>query len=162
MDFYAEQHGYSPKLKRASAMIDLEREQLRKTYQVCRLGFGLLAVALGLACITAILPLLARFFQGELAVLIIRIEFSSWYEWIDVPITFGSLLGTALLWGRWDHVSWQRRAGLLLAMTLVDGALGSSNTAPPWGFRIWISDINGSGSISARPWGGRSSRCWRG
>ncbi len=104
-------------------MMDLEREQLRKTYQVCRLGFALLSVALGLACVTALLPLLANFFHGELAFLIVRFVRSSWYEWISVPITWGGLLGVTLLWGRWDHVGWQRRVGLLLVMNLVNGAL---------------------------------------
>jgi hypothetical protein len=103
-------------------MMDLEREQLRKTYQVSRLGFGLLSVALGLACVDAILPLLAHFHR-DLFFLYIRIVRSSWYEWISVPITWGSLLGVTLLWGRWDHASWQRRVGLLLVMNLVDGAL---------------------------------------
>src|SRR5262249_32730053 len=103
-------------------MMDLEREKLRVTYQVCRLGFGLLTVALGLACFTSILPLLANFHR-DLFFLYIRILRSSWYPWISVPITWGGLVGVTLLWGRWDHPSWQRRAGLLLVMNLVDGAL---------------------------------------
>ncbi len=103
-------------------MIDLEREQLRNTYQICRLGFAFLSVALGLACVTAILPLL-MYFHRDLFFLILRVERSSWYGWISVPITWGSLLGVTLLWGRWNHVSWQRRVGLLLVMSLVDAAL---------------------------------------
>ena len=103
--------------------MDLEREHLRKTYQVCRLGFGFLSVALGLACVTSILPLLRHFFHGDVAFLIARIEESSWYYWISAPITGGVLLGVTLLWGRWDHVGWQRRVGLLLVMGLVDGVL---------------------------------------
>src|SRR5262249_15992894 len=103
-------------------MMDLEREQLRKTYQVCLLGFACLSVALGLACLTSILSLLAHF-NLDMRIFIFRIVRSAWYEWISVPITWGSLLGVTLLWGRWDHVGWQRRAGLLLVMNLVDGVL---------------------------------------
>jgi hypothetical protein len=103
-------------------MIDLEREQLRKTYQISRVGFALLSMALGLACVDSILPLLANFHR-DLVFLYIRIVRSAWYGWISVPITWGSLLGVTFLWGRWDHPSWQRRVGLLLGMNLVDAAL---------------------------------------
>ena len=37
-----------------------------------------------------------------------------------MPITWGSLLGVTLLWGRFEHAGWQRRVGLLLVMSLVD------------------------------------------
>ena len=40
-----------------------------------------------------------------------------------MPITWGSLLGVTLLWGRFDHPGWQRRVGLLLVMSLVDAGL---------------------------------------
>jgi hypothetical protein len=113
-------------------MMDLEREQLRKTYQVCRLGFAFLSVALGLACVTAILPLLANF-HPDLAILFIRFVRSSWYAWISVPITWGSLIGATLLWGRWEHVGWQRRVGLLLVMCLVDTVLWFFEHAPAMG-----------------------------
>ena len=42
-----------------------------------------------------------------------------------------------LLWGRWDHAGWQRRAGLLLVMNLVDGALWFFDHAAAMG----ISDL---------------------
>ncbi len=40
-----------------------------------------------------------------------------------MPITWGSLLGVIILWGRFDHPGWQRRVGLLLVMSLVDAGL---------------------------------------
>ena len=46
-----------------------------------------------------------------------------WWDWLDVPIVWGSLIGTYLLWGRWNERGWQRRAGLLLVMCGVDMAL---------------------------------------
>ena len=100
-------------------MLDLEQEQLRKTYQVCRLGFTILSAALVLACFTSVLPLFVHF-HPELTLRILR---SSWYQWIDVPIAWGCLLGTTLLWGRWEHRGWQQRVGLLLVMCLVDVGL---------------------------------------
>ncbi len=41
-------------------MYDLEREQLRKTYQLCRLAFLMLAVALVLACFESLLDLFGK------------------------------------------------------------------------------------------------------
>jgi hypothetical protein len=100
-------------------MFDIDRDQLRKTYQLCRVGFTLLALALVLACFTSLLDLFSKFEPG----LVIGIQDSPWYQWLETPITWGCLLGAALLFGRWDHVSWQRRAGLLLIMSLVDLAI---------------------------------------
>jgi hypothetical protein len=97
-------------------MYDIEREQLRKTYQLCRLAFMILAGALVLACFTSLLDLFGRFEPN----LRTWIHGSPWYLWIDTPIVWGCVIGATLLWGRWDHVSWQRRAGLLLVMNLVD------------------------------------------
>jgi hypothetical protein len=100
-------------------MMDLEREQLRKTYEVCRIGFGILSAALILASLTSLVPLLWHFYPG----LCSRIVAAPWYRWLDVPITWGSLLGVTLLWGLFDHPGWQRRVGLLLVMSLVDVGL---------------------------------------
>jgi len=100
-------------------MFDLEREQHRKTYEICRLGFAITAVALALACFTSVLDLFS-FFQRDLAIWIHNLP---WYQWLNTPIVWGSLIGTTLLWGRWNHVSWQRRAGLLLFMCLIDVVL---------------------------------------
>jgi hypothetical protein len=100
-------------------MMDLEREQLRKTYEVGRMGFGILSAALVLACVTTLVPLLRNFYP-ELGA---RIIATAGYRWLDVPITWGSLLGVTLLWGRFDHAGWQRRVGLLLVMSLADAGL---------------------------------------
>jgi len=107
------------RLETLPRMMDLEREELRKTYFLCRLGFAFLSLALTLACFTYLLALFG-YFNPHLALRIIR---SSWYQWIELPVVWGGLIGTTLLWGRWEHVSWQRRSGLLLVMCLVDVAL---------------------------------------
>jgi hypothetical protein len=97
-------------------MFDIEREQLRKTYQLCRLGFTILAFALVLACFTSLLDLFSKFDRN----LVTWIRQSMLYQWIDTPMVWGCLIGATLLFGRWDHTSWQRRAGLFLVMNLVD------------------------------------------
>jgi hypothetical protein len=113
-------------------MFDLEREQLRKTYQLCRLGFGLNAVALVLACFMSLLNLIGSFDRA----LVNWLGLSSWAFWVDAPIVWCSMIGTTLLWGRWDQVSWQRRSGLLLAMCVVDVGLWFIASGEMLGLRI--------------------------
>src|SRR5262245_40690593 len=98
-------------------MIDLEREHLRKTYQLCRTSFFFLAAALVPASIMSLLAMVGLL--GD-RVLFLRIMNSPWNHWISTLCVWGSLLGTMLLWARWDHQSWQRRTGFLLLMCLVD------------------------------------------
>lgn len=100
-------------------MMELERDQLRKTYEVCRMGFGLLAAALALACVPSIIPILRNFYPE----LCHRIVNTPGFDWLDTPITWGCLLAVTLLWGRFEHEGWQRRVGLLLVMSLVDAGL---------------------------------------
>ena len=113
-------------------MFDLEREQLRKTYQLCRLGFLMLGMALVLACFTSLLDLYGSFDRG----LSTWISESGLIEWIDAPIVWGCLIGATLLWGRWDHASWQRRAGLFLLMNLVDLGLWFVSRADAMGAQV--------------------------
>lgn len=102
-------------------MLELEeRDRIRKNYQICRAGFGVLSFALILASLTAVLWTTYQFTHLG----IVRDIFNSTlYRWIDTPIIWASLLGTTLLWGRWENASWQRRIGLLLVMCLVDVVL---------------------------------------
>ena len=96
--------------------MDQEREEQRRTYVLCRLGFAFLSIALALACMSWALSM-AGFFLFPILGWIRR---SAFLHWVDTPIVWGSLVGTYLLWGRWSHPSWQRRSGLLLLMCLVD------------------------------------------
>ena len=57
-----------------SPMFDIEREQLRKTYQLCRLGFTILAVALVLACFDSLLDLFAMIRAGTWSTWIHRLD----------------------------------------------------------------------------------------
>lgn len=100
--------------------MDQEREQQRRTYQLCRLGFGLLSFALLVACVTSVLGILGLFFRPAPILWIIRTPL---WHWSDVPVVWGSLVGTYLLWGRWPDSGWQRRSGLLLMMCCCDAVL---------------------------------------
>ena len=100
--------------------MDLEREQERQTYRLCRAGFAILSFALGVACLTTLLALPRLFGVRALVPLL---QNSALWSWVDVPIVWGSLVGTYLLWGRWNNPHWQRRAGLLVMMGTVDVVL---------------------------------------
>jgi hypothetical protein len=99
------------------SMFDPERDQVRKTYQLCRMGFAIIAGALVVASIDSVLGLFDNFEPGLVMWLL---HGASWLEWVDTPIVWCCLIGATLLWGRWDIPSWQRRSGLLLVMFLVD------------------------------------------
>jgi len=98
-------------------MFEYERDQIRKTYQLCRIGFFLLTVALLPACILSLLDMVGRLGDPQLHNQIVGSPLSQWVNNVSV---WGSLVGAMILWGRWDHKSWQRRTGLLLVMCIVD------------------------------------------
>jgi hypothetical protein len=77
-------------------MFDLERDQLRKTYQLCRLGFGFIAVAMVLFSLDAVVDLFSVF-HGHL---VDWVRGMPWYAWLGAPIVWGKLMGAVLLWGR--------------------------------------------------------------
>ena len=97
-------------------MFDTEREQLRKTYQLCRFGFGSYGAALLVASMCAVIDLLCVFRLEQVRWIVSQ----PWYQWLDTPIVWFRLIGAILLWGRWDQKSWQRRTGLLLALCMAD------------------------------------------
>jgi hypothetical protein len=97
-------------------MFDTEREQARKTYQLCRFGFASYGVALVIASISAVIMLLSVFRLEQVR----WINTLPWFQWRDIPIVWGRLIGALLLWGRWNHQSWRRRSGLLLALCMAD------------------------------------------
>jgi hypothetical protein len=98
--------------------MDLEPELPRSRYRLCAAGFALTALAMGLLCLDAALHLL---FLLTRDLRIAAIGDQSWYTWlVGAPITWGSLIGSYLLWGRWSEPSWQRRSGLLVLMNGFD------------------------------------------
>ena len=98
-------------------MFEYERDQIRKTYQLCRIGFFLLTISLVPACILSLLAMVGLLGDRQL---LNQIVVSPWNRWVSNVSVWGSLVGTMMLWGRWDHKSWQRRTGLLLVMCMVD------------------------------------------
>jgi hypothetical protein len=100
--------------------MDPQRDSQRQSYQLCRLGFAILSFALLLACSTSILYLV-KIFGGRSFV--VWVDNLGWFRLVGPPIVWGSLIGTYLLWGRWNETGWQRRVGLLLGMGVVDVVL---------------------------------------
>ena len=86
-------------------MFELERDQIRKTYQLCRIGFFLLTVSLVPACILSLLAMIGLLGDRQLFNQIVD---SPWNQWVYTLSVWGSLAGAMLLWGRWDQKSWQR------------------------------------------------------
>jgi hypothetical protein len=112
--------------------MDQEREQERLTYRLCRLGFAVLSIALVVACATTLLDL-PRQFAGR--AVIPWVQGSDWWKWLDAPVVWGCLVGWYLLWGRWTHPGWQRRAGLLVVMGMIDIVLWLIKHGEPLGLR---------------------------
>jgi hypothetical protein len=100
--------------------MDPQRDSQRQSYQLCRLGFAILSFALVLACFTSILEVVYKFEGHSFVDWIISM---GWFRLVGPTIVWGSLIGTYLLWGRWNDSGWQRRVGLLLVMSVVDVVL---------------------------------------
>jgi hypothetical protein len=113
--------------------MDLERDKQRQTYQLCRLGFAILSISLLIACSTSILALIAQF--GGRSFVAWVISMPGW-RWVGAPIVWGCLIGTYLLWGRWNEPGWQRRTGLLVVMNLVDVVLWALDHGNDLGLRL--------------------------
>jgi hypothetical protein len=113
--------------------MDQEREQQRRTYQLCRFGFGMLSFSLMVACLSMILVHIWLFFRPAPMLWIFRTRL---WHWSDVPVVWGSLLGTYLLWGRWSDTGWQRRSGLLVLMCVCDAFLWFLEHGAELGLRL--------------------------
>ena len=103
--------------------MDLEPEPLRRRYGLCRVGFGLAGVALLLLAADLALHILIhliRLTSGRTPEWAWIVLTDGWAWLVGAPITWLSLIGTYLLWGRWSESSWQRRAGLLVVLNLCD------------------------------------------
>ena len=98
--------------RRAAPLFDTEGEEHPPRYRVCRAGFVLVAIGLGLLCFSDAV-LLTALFTGDRR-LGHLLEHRYW-EWVvGGPITWTTLLGAYLLWAGWTDVSWRRRSGMLL------------------------------------------------
>jgi hypothetical protein len=116
--------------------MDPERDEQRHCYRMCWAAFALLSVGHVLFCLDMTLELLAfplipgnRDLQGLLS--------SPWWDYlVGAPITWISLVGSYLLWGRWLEPTWQRRAGLLVVMNLADAILWTLHHGDDLGLRL--------------------------
>jgi hypothetical protein len=127
--------------------MELEREQQRWAYQLCRTGFAILSIALIAACLCTLLSFTRNFgvlfgFRFDAR----WIFHSAWWRWADVPIVWGCLVGWYLLWGRWSEPGWQRRSGLLVLMGTADLVLWFLDHGAALGLRLedvghrWLRD----------------------
>jgi hypothetical protein len=98
--------------------MDLERDEQRQMYRLCRIGFGLITLGLGLLWVDSALNLVFLLtFNHDILSLLQH----PWWGWlVGAPITWGTLIGAYLLWGRSNDPSWHRRAGLLVIMNGID------------------------------------------
>lgn len=104
-----------------------EKPDLRPRYQLCKLGFALAAMALGLQCANLALVLSFQFFGlPEVGVLV---QNPYWGLVVGTPISWGALVAALLLLGRWQHAAWNRRAGLLFLMNAIDVGLWASDNS---------------------------------
>jgi hypothetical protein len=98
--------------------MDIEIENLRPKYSLCRAGFLLMAISLGLACLSRGCTLVSFVTINPALTDLLRSSFWTWG--VGAPITWAALIGSYLLWGRWTEPEWQRRAGLLVLMNAID------------------------------------------
>ncbi len=87
-------------------------------YRLCRASFALGALSLGLLALDSLCHLFAMFDDGRD---IRQVLDSPAWEWlVGAPITWGSLIGSILLIGRFDDRLWRRKAVLLALLNSVD------------------------------------------
>jgi hypothetical protein len=90
----------------------------RSRYRMCRAGFALLALGLGLLCLADVVHLLDAF---DLAPELVRAQGTpTWFWLVNAPIPWTTLIGAMLLLGQWKLPFWQGRVLLLVAMNGVD------------------------------------------
>lgn len=107
-------------------------ESQRPRYLLASLGFGFLGVSLVLLVIGTLTPILG--FLTENQALQGAVDRRWWTFAVHLPMSYGALVGSYLLWGRWPDPSWQRRAGLLLLMNLIDAVSATLLESEALGF----------------------------
>jgi hypothetical protein len=109
-----------------------QRALLRRRIWRFRLGFSVLGIALAVLSLSQIGNLILLF-SGQRRAMGVQIGIPHWRLIEEAVITWGSLLGVCILWGRWPDVNWQRRSGILLMMCLVDAVLWTIDHATELG-----------------------------
>jgi hypothetical protein len=98
-----------------------ERALFRRRLRRFRFGFSALGLALVVASLSTIGTLILIFSRQQQFGAVFGVP--HWQLIEGALITWVSLLGVCVLWGRWPDANWQRRSGILLLMCLVDAIL---------------------------------------
>jgi hypothetical protein len=104
--------------------LEQERERQRRSYRFCWIGFSLMTLSLLIASFFAIGSLLL-IFTGPNPHLGHLLGIKEFEFLIDTGRTWPRLLSAFFLWAAWGDVSWRRRSGLLVMMSLADALLWS-------------------------------------
>jgi hypothetical protein len=104
-----------------------EFDDPRPRYRVCRIAFGLAALAVGMQAALGLLGLYAELgrdlrLRGLLLDPVLSLA-------VGTPLTWGAVLASLLLIGRFPSPRWNRRAGLLTAMNAFGLLLWASHHA---------------------------------
>jgi hypothetical protein len=104
----------------------------RPRYLLCSIGFWLLTVSFGLLGLCNALPLIGVINNDNR---IFQVMSQRWWTLsISLPLSYMGLLGSYLLWGRWSDMSWQRRAGLMVLLSLLNSIAATLIRADDLGF----------------------------
>lgn len=95
-----------------------EPDDPRPRYRLCRVAFFLGAASMALFALTGLCQVLGILGGSEELLRLIRSPLWDWL--VGVPITFGSLLASYLLLGRWSEPKWRTQTMLLAAMNTID------------------------------------------
>ena len=90
----------------------------RSRYRLCRAGFGLCAMGLLLLTLDCACHL-GLMFWGR-PELIQVVDHPAWRWGVGSTITWGTMLGPLLLWGRWAEPRWRRQASFLVILNAID------------------------------------------
>jgi hypothetical protein len=104
-------------------LMDWERDDFEHTarYRLCRAGFALSAMGLALMSLDTAFYLV---WMVTMSPEVGQILSSPLWKWgVGSSVTWSTLLGPYLLWGRWKEPHWQQRAGLLVVLNLADVGL---------------------------------------
>lgn len=116
---------------------DTNEFEWRGRYRLCRVGFGLCALGMALLSVNELMLVgYSVTFNREIQRIIIS---PTWHWAAGSTITWSTLLGPYLLWGRWSEPHWRRRAGLLVFLNLADVGLWFLRHGQDFGF--WPHDV---------------------
>lgn len=102
----------------ASMEFEHDPAPLRRRYALCRAAFIAAAVGLALLGLSSMISAIFLFtFDPDLHAVL---RSPLWRWCVSAPVTWTTLLSAFLLWGRWTDPSWQRRAGILLLLNVLD------------------------------------------